>query len=255
MSKKCNLGLIIYEIRNLSGNLFVHFFGVIFPIVMSMIISSQATKEVPESMKQEVVTAIVITMSLIIPMAIMLMGYAANYSNEIEKNVPLRMRLFGYNEKSIILAKLIAQLIFLTVAMAVYAVAEVILLDLQKPALLSLIILVVSLYLVAIIFFMLAHGVANILKKFGPTYVVTMSLYFLFMMLCGMMGIQSDQLPKPIKTIAFTLPMTYISNEYIDFWQGQSYNFMPVVQSFLFLGALAGIVLMFSFYKNRRKIA
>ena len=72
MSKKCNLGLIIYEIRNLSGNLFVHFFGVIFPIVMSMIISSQATKEVPESMKQEVVTAIVITMSLIIPMAIML---------------------------------------------------------------------------------------------------------------------------------------------------------------------------------------
>ena len=126
MSKKCNLGLIIYEIRNLSGNLFVHFFGVIFPIVMSMIISSQATKEVPESMKQEVVTAIVITMSLIIPMAIMLMGYAANYSNEIEKNVPLRMRLFGYNEKSIILAKLIAQLIFLTVAMAVYAVAEVI---------------------------------------------------------------------------------------------------------------------------------
>lgn len=255
MSKKCNLGLIIYEIRNLSGNLFVHFFGVIFPIVMSMIISSQATKEVPESMKQEVVTAIVITMSLIIPMAIMLMGYAANYSNEIEKNVPLRMRLFGYNEKSIILAKLIAQLIFLTVAMAVYAVAEVILLDLQKPALLSLIILVVSLYLVAIIFFMLAHGVANILKKFGPTYVVTMSLYFLFMMLCGMMGIQSDQLPKPIKTIAFTLPMTHISNEYIDFWQGQSYNFMPVIQSFLFLGALAGIVLMFSFYKNRRKIA
>lgn len=77
-------------------------------------------------------------------------------------------------------------------------------------------------------------------------------MYFLIMILSGMMGMGSDQLPEPMKTIAYTLPTTYISNEFIDFWQGQHYNFMPLIQSFLFFGTLAGIVVMLSLYQKRK---
>lgn len=250
--KRCNVSLIIYEVRNISGNLFTHFFGIVFPIIMSLVISNVAIEDVPVSMKQQVVTSIVITMSLIIPMAIMFIGYAANYSQEVERNVPTRMYLFGFSEKSVMFAKVIAQLIFLTGAMLIYAVAELMLLDIQKPDVLSLICLIVCLYLLAVIFFLFAHGISNLFKKFGPTYAVTMTMYFLLMMLSGMMGIQSNQLPEPIKTVAYMLPTTYISNEFIDFWQGQHYNFMPLIQSFLFFGALAGIVVMLSYYWKRR---
>jgi len=176
--KRCNVSLIIYEVRNISGNLFTHFFGIVFPIVMSLVISNVAIEDVPVSMKQQVVTSIVITMSLIIPMAIMFIGYAANYSQEVERNVPTRMYLFGFSEKSVMFAKVIAQLIFLTGAMLIYAVAEVMFLDIQKPDVLSLICLIVCLYLLAVIFFLFAHGISNLFKKFGPTYAVTMTMYF-----------------------------------------------------------------------------
>lgn len=250
--KRCNRSLIMYEVRNIAGNIFVHLFGIGLPILLSLFISSVASKDVPEFMKQRVVTSVAITMSLIIPMAIMLIGYAANYAQEVERNVPTRMYLFGFSEKSMMLAKAIAQLIFLTGAMLIYMVAEVLFLDIQKPALLSFLFLLACLYLVGILFFLFAHGISNLLKKFGPTYAVTMTMYFLIMILSGMMGMGSDQLPEPMKTIAYTLPTTYISNEFIDFWQGQHYNFMPLIQSFLFFGTLAGIVVMLSLYQKRK---
>ena len=74
------------------------------------------------------------------------------------------------------------------------------------------------------------------------------------MILTGMMGIRTDQLPTVLQKIAATLPMTYISSDFIDFWQGGSYNFMPFLQSFLFLGALSGILLLYSLYRNKRRV-
>lgn len=252
--KKCNLNLILYEIRNISGNFFVHFFGIVFPILMSLILTQAVGSQVPEVIRQDVVTSIVISMSLVCPLAIILIGYPANYSQEVEKGVPLRMRLFGYGEKSVILAKVIAQLIFLTIALGIFGIAEVVLIDIQKPALSSLLCLIGCLYLLAIILFILAHAIANILKRFGPTFAVTMTLYFLIMIVCGMMGVSTEQLPKALQAVANTLPMTYICNDFSDFWQGGSYNFVPLIQSFLFLGAFSGILLLFASYKDRRAV-
>ncbi len=252
--KKCNLNLILYEIRNISGNFFTHFFGIVFPILMSLILSKSVGSQVPEAIRGEVVTSIIISMSMICPMAIILIGYPSNYSQEVEKGVPLRMRLFGYKEKSVILAKVIAQLIFLTGALGIFAIAVTNLIDIQKPAFLSLLCLTGCLYLLAVIFFILSHAITNILKKFGPTFFVSMALYFLTMIVCGMMGVSTDQLPKALQAVAYTLPMTYIANDFIDFWQGGSYNFGPLIQSFLFLGAVSGILLLFASYKNKRVI-
>jgi ABC-2 type transport system permease protein len=253
-TQKCNKRLIIYEIRNVIGNPFIAFFGVVFPVMMLIIITFSLKKQVPASMLQESNTAVFITMSLIIPMAVILLGHSATYSQELEKEIPVRMQLFGFRANSIMVAKVIAQTLTLTAGLIFYIVFSYILIDLQVPKLSSALCLLGCLYLMGIFFFLLAHGLANIFKKFGPTYAISMFLYFGTMILCGMMGIQTDQLPKALRNIASFLPMSYISSDFIEFWQGGSYNYGPLVQAFLFFGAVSGLLMIYANYKNRRVI-
>ena len=56
---------------------------------------------------------------------------------------------------------------------------------------------------------------------------------------------------KALQKVAATLPMTYISNDFADFWTGGSYNFMPFIQSFIFFGAVTGILLMYARYTRQ----
>ena len=198
--------MVLYELRNINGNFMPHFFGIIFPNLMCVLLSKTVGSQVPDQMRQEVVTSIMLTMTLVIPMAIMLIGYGALYAQEVERGIPLRMRLFGVG----------------------------------------------SLYLIGIIFLIIAHALANIFRKFSLTFGVTMFLYFGMMILTGMMGMRTDQLPEFLQKVAAALPMTYVSNDFIGFWQGGKYNFMPFIQSFIFMGAAAGILLMCSFHFQQR---
>ena len=252
--KQLNLRLVQYELRNIAGNMFVIFFGVFFTIMMSILFSFVLKKQVPEEMYPQAITSIFITMSMIIPMAVLLIGYAANYSQELEKDIPLRLNLFGFRERSMLVAKMIAYLIFTTGAFLIYAIVDIIMLDIQVPKFSSAICLILSLYALSVILFVLAHGIATIFRKFGPTYAVSMLLYFGFMILCGMMGVAVEQLPKGLNVIAKAFPMSYISSDFVDFWQGGKYNFAPFIQSYLFFGAISFIILFLSFRKNQRVI-
>ncbi len=252
--KQLSLRLIQYELRNISGNIFIIIFGILFPIMMSALFSFVFKKQVPEEFYPDMVTGIFITMSMIIPMAVLLIGYAANYSQELEKEIPLRMNLFGYSERTMLAAKMIAYLIFTTGAFLLYGVSDSLLLELQVPKLSSAAVLIIALYVLSVIFFILAHGLASIFRKFGPTYGITMFLYFGFMILCGMMGVTVDQLPKAMKAVARLFPMSYISSDFVEFWQGGDYNYAPLVQSFLFFGAVSCIILVISMKKNQRVI-
>lgn len=230
-----------------------HFFGIVFPNLMSLLLSKTIGEQMPTDMRQGVTTSIMITMTMVMPMAITLLGYGCLYSNEIERGCPLRMRLFGISARTEIIAKIIAHMIFLTLAFIIFGIFHIVVMDIQMPAASSLFCLILCLYFVGIIMLVIAHAIANLLQKFSLTFGVTMFLYFAFMILTGMMGIQTSQLPKALQMLAKTLPMTYISNDFADFWQGGSYNFVPLIQSFLFFGSLAGILLLLSLYKNRRK--
>lgn len=254
MKNKCSFKMVLYELRNINGNFMTHFFGIVFPNIMCLLLSKTVGSQVPDNVQQEVLTSITLSMSLVMPMAIMLLGYGALYSREVERGIPLRMRLFGYSEKSEITAKLIAHLIFLTIAFIIFSLVQMIAMDIPKPAFSSLICLILSLYLLGIIFLVIAHSFAQIFKKFSITFGVSMFLYFMIMMITGMMGIETEQLPQTLQKIAGMFPMTYVSNDFASFWQGGSYNFMPYIQSLLFLGAIAGILLLYSMHKNRRVI-
>ncbi|WP_373212227.1 ABC transporter permease [Ruminococcus sp. 5_1_39BFAA] len=246
MKKRVSKRLVMYEIRNILGNPFIPFFGMAFPLIMLFVIAKAAAQETPESMISQVNTAVFISISMIIPMAVLLIGYAANYSLELEKGIPMRMKLFGFEENTILAAKIVAQLLVVTVGLVIYTAVSYALLDMDIPKIWPAVCLILCLYILSLIFIVFSHGVANLMRKFGPTYAVTMGLYFGIMILCGMMGIKTDQLPGILRKIAYMLPMTYIGNDFITFWQGGSYNFAPLIQAFLLLGAVSGIILLLS---------
>ena len=243
----------MYEIRNLLGNPFVYIFGIFFPILLLFIITRSIETDMPAIIASQASTAVFISLTLIIPMAVIFLGYAANYSQELEKEIPLRMELFGYSMKSILLAKIVAHFFVVAVGLVLYTSISYTAIELQVPRIRSALCLILCHFLLGIFFFALVHGISTLFKKFGPTYAVMMVLYFGIMILCGMMGIQTDMLPKPAQTLAALLPMSYISNDFIDFWTEGTYNFAPLIQSFLFFGAISGIILIFALQKNKRK--
>lgn len=253
-TKLFNLGLIKYEFRNLIGNIFTIIFGVFFPIGMVIFFGTAMVGKIPGDAKDMFITSIFISFSLIIPLASILVGYSAIFSQELDKNIPLRFRLFGYSEKTVLISKICANLIFMTLSLSLYTLVVCSVLKVQVPALSSALILIVSLYLLSIFLFILAHGIALFFKKFGPTYAITMMLYFAIMILSGMFGVQAKDFPDGIKAVAYTLPTTYISGEFIDFWKAGSYNFVPYIQSFIFFAAVSCIILFMSIHHNSRRI-
>lgn len=250
--KRCSLRMIRYEIRNLNGNLMTHFFAFVFPNFFSLILVKAIGSDVPGEYLQQFKTEIMLSVSLVIPLSVMFLGYGALYSNEVEREIPLRMRLFGYQEKSLITAKLAAHLILMTIAVLAYGIFWTVVIGIAKPAVSSFLILLLCLYLVGAVFLVVSHALANIFRKFSITFGVEMFFYFLIMIVCGMMGVRTSQLPDALQKVAALFPMSYICNDFASFWQGGQYNFMPLIQSFLFVGAMAGILLLYALYKSRR---
>lgn len=253
-TKRFNLGLIKYEFRNLMGNIFTMIFGVFFPIGMTIFFGTAMAGNVPAEAKEVFITTTFITNSVIIPLASILVGYSAVFSQELEKNIPMRFRLFGYTEKTVLISKICANLIFITLALTVYAVVVYSVIKVQVPSISSALILIISLYLLSTFLFILAHGISLYFKKFGPTFAISMGLYFGIMVISGMFGVQAKSFPNPLRAVAYALPTTYISGEFIDFWQAGSYNFVPYIQSFIFFAAVSGIILFMSIHHDSRRI-
>lgn len=246
--------LFLYELRNVFGNWYVLFFGILFPIAMAILISQTALRGVPEAFRQSAVTGIVLSFAQVIPMAGIFLGHTALYSKELEERIPLRMQLFGFSQRSILLAKLQSQIMFQTIALALHFGILYPILGYALPTLSGGLGYLSVLYVLAIVYFVFAHGIANLFRKFGPAYGVSMGLYFAFMILGGMMGIPTDMMPAPVRAISNLLPFTHLSKPGVaQFWAGGSYNAAPLVQSIVFFGALACAVLFGSFLYRRNR--
>lgn len=253
-AKLVRYNLVKYELRNLVGNIFSIIFGVVFPIFMSIFLGNIISSKSPEEFREVIMTSIFISNSLMIPLATVFVSYSATFSQELEKGIPLRFRLFGYREKDLIISKILAYLIFMTVAIIIYGIVSFLTLKIQVPSFFSALVLIGSLYFLAIIFFALAHGISLFFKKFGPTYSITMLLYFAIMILSGMFGVQAKDFPELLMKVAYLLPTTYICGDFIDFWQKGSYNFMPYIQSLVLLASIAAIIMFLAINKDSRYI-
>ena len=251
--KKSMFYLVKYEVLNNLYNGYSFFFGAVFPIFLMIMISKGALSDVPETAKLEATASVFIGASMIIPLSTMFLGYAASFSNELEKDVPTRLSLFGLSGARLFVGKLIANFIFLTFCYALYIIGTLSFVKVATPRPLAAVIWVVSMYLISALCLALAHGVANMIRRFGITYGIVMAIYFVIMALGGMMGVRLKDLPIGLQTVSKLFPFTHFGNGYIDFWMGKSYNFAPFVQSLIFFAAVSIGVMMISFKIRGRK--
>ena len=252
MKKKSNFYLIKYELLNCLYNGYSLFFGAIFPMLLFFLISQSVVKDVPQDMRNQVKTVIFLGMSMMVPLAAIFLGHSSTYSNEIEKKIPIRLNLFGISYNRVFTAKLIANSIFLVFCLLIFC-SSLFFIDILKPTTSALLVWILVLFVFSGFLMALAHGLASIFKEFGKTYAVSMTIYFAIMILGGMMGIRLSDLPPFLQKVSRYLPTTQMSEYYIDFWAGKSYNAAPLIQSMLFFGSICVIVLLISFRVNRRK--
>ena len=251
--KKSMFYLVKYEVLNNLYNGYSFFFGAVFPIFLMVMISKGALNDVPAEAKLEATASILIGMSMIIPLSTMFLGYAASFSNELEKDVPTRLSLFGLSGTRLFLGKLIANFIFLTFCFALYLIGTLSFIKVATPKPVAAVVWIVSMYLISAFCLALAHGIANMIRRFGITYGIVMAIYFTIMGLGGMMGVRLKDLPVGLQTVSKLFPFTHFGNDYIDFWMGKTYNFAPLVQSLIFFTAVSIGIMMISFRIRGRK--
>ena len=252
--KLITASMIRYELRNVTGNPYVHIFGIGMPVLMMILIVRVAVSEISDAaMAKMVSTTIFLGIGALIPMATILMGYAVIQAQDLEKGIPGRMQLFGIRNAVTICNRALSELIFMAVAFFIYFMAGIICLDMEAPTVSGAVLYLVCMVVFSVICFALAHAIASIVKKFGITYCVVMILYFACMILGGMMGITYENLPVVLQAVAKLLPVTYFNRDFYTIWVGESYNFMPMLQSYLFFGALAGILLFIALRRSGQK--
>lgn len=244
--------MISYEFRNVTGNPFVHIFGIGMPIFMAILISRIAVSEVSDAaVTRTISTTVFLGIGAMIPMATVLMGYAIRQAQDFEKGIPERMRLFGIRDCVTICNRAVSELIFMAAAFLLYFLAGILFMDLEVPVFSGIILYILCILFFSILCFMLGHAIAALAKRFSVTYCIVMMVYFALMILGGMMGISYENMPAAMQAAAKLLPVTYFNKDFITIWTGGNYNFVPMVQSYLFFGAVAGILL---FIASRRRV-
>ncbi len=253
--KLISLQMIQFELRKTIGNPYVHIFGVGFPILLVNIIAhSIATEITDEAMLSMIITTLFLGIGTIIPLATVLMGYGVSRAQELEKGIPQRMELFGIKTRTALCNRVVAEGIFMIFAFCIYFGVGYLCLDLEVPVVSGVLLYIVCILALSGIVFCLAYAIATIFKKFGVTYCITMLIYFAIMIFSGMMGISYDSMSGGMQAVAKLLPTTYINNDFYTVWVGESYNFVPMVQSYLFFAAVAGIMLFIAIKRTARKL-
>ena len=252
MKKQSLLRLIRYELFNLFGSWYIPIFGLLMPIFLGAVIGNAI--EIPTEHMDLARTGITIGFTHLIPLAAVFLGHAALYSQELENNIQLRMQLFGFPKKHLLIAKMLSQLIFIVASLAAYFTVMSFTLPYKAPTPTGLLIFLSLIFVESIALFILAHAIASMLRRFGYTYAVSMGLYFVFMFFGGMMGFPMEKLPGALKSFAKLLPFSYFSDsKIVNVWLGKNYNFAPLLQSLLFLLVVSLLLLLLSAYLQKHK--
>lgn len=155
--KTITLSMILYELRNVTGNPFVHIFGIGMPVLMSILITRIAIAEMTEpSIVRSVSTSVFLGIGALIPMATIMMGYAVQQAQELEKGIPERLNLFGIKNRVMFCNRAVSETIFMVAAFLIYFLVGVVFLDLEMPVFSGAVCYIVCILIFSIFCFMLA---------------------------------------------------------------------------------------------------
>jgi ABC-2 type transport system permease protein len=224
-----SLKMFKYELWNASSNIFTLFFGIAFPLIMTILFSTSISQNVPDRLLPDINAALFFVCIMIIPLSVTLVGHALNCSQELENGTLQRFVLFGYKERTLIFAKLLANLIFLVVAIFIYSVVVFAILDITSPTFTAYTVLLIFLIFFGTALFILGHAIASLIGKYGSTFGIIMTINFWFLIIGGMMGVRPSQFPGIFHYISRAFPMYYFNEGFIEFWKGNSYDFRPLI--------------------------
>ncbi|MCI9337888.1 MAG: ABC transporter permease [Lachnospiraceae bacterium] len=250
-----SLQMLTFEFRKTIGNPYVHIFGVGMPVLMMIIITRAVMGQVAdEAMRVQANTSVFLGIGALIPMATIFMGYGVSNAQELEKGIPQRMELFGIRPGVSICNRILSEAIFVVLAFLIYFITGYTLVELKAPKPAGALLYGICILALSVVLFCLAYAISSLLQKFSLTYCVTMLVYFAMMILGGMMGISYDNMPGPLQTVAKFLPVTYINRDFHTVWNGERYRFAPMLQSYLLMAAVAGILMFFALKRRSRKL-
>ncbi len=246
--------MIIYELRNVTGNPFVHIFGVGMPVLMSILITRMVVSEISDAAVAKMVsTSTFLGIGALIPLATILMGYSVMQAQDLEKGIPERLQLFGIKNSISICNRAVSEIIFMIGAFFIYFLAGICFIGIETPVFSGGLLYAVCIFIFSVFCFAMGHGLATLIKKFSATYCGVMVIYFAFMIFGGMMGMSYENMSGWMQGVAKLLPVTYFTRDFYHIWTGEPYDFMPMVQSFLFFGAVGGILLFAALKREEKK--
>ena len=244
---------ITYEIRNNLGNFMSMIFGFLMPLFMTILIFHAYKGQMPKDLVGDFATQMYLTNLIMIPMAMILIGFASMCSQEIEQGVTKRLELFGYVYRKQMVVKFWAQFIIVMIAIFLYSIIICVILPVNAPKFGSLFAYLICFLALIVLVYLIAYAIAMLTQKFSAAFGITMTLYFGIMILSGMMGVTADKFPKSVRFVAELLPTTRMIEVFPDSWNGKLGNVAPLIQSFLLCYGVAGILLFLVARKNSRK--
>lgn len=249
-----NKYMVKFEVMSLVKNFFLIFFGLIFPILMTWLILEAFAGDIPDEYYNQATSNVVLTTSIISSLACFLIGLASTFSTDLEEGVYDRLELFGIGHMSMAGYKFLAYFVFWIICNIFYFAIINNYFDIDM-AMTTLLKHTGYVSLVSITCFFFAYGLSLLTKKFSVTFGISLGLYFVIMILGGMMGIPVDSLPGGIKTFAKILPTSHFSSmDYLDeVAVGGPVNKTFLIRLLIFLG-LSFIFFLIGMSRSRKKI-
>lgn len=244
--------MVKFELNSLLKNYTALFFGLVFPVVLAGLIIIAVTKNMPDMIAIEAKKSIVLTISIISPISIFLIGLSSVFAKDLEEGVYDRLELFSINHLAMAKYKFLifylfwflCNAIYFTICVKVYGVNLALIPILKHIGYVSI---------VSLTMFLISYAICLFTKKFTTSFGITMGMYFGIMILGGMMGIQVEDLPGGVRTVAKIIPTSHFSSidylEEIAVGGGLSYTFLQNLIVFLMM---AIILFAISIYKSKR---
>lgn len=199
--------LIKGEFLGILGNVMTIFFGVFFPIFMTSMLSLSIGQSIPVEFRMEYFYIPTFTVNAsLIAMAIILIGFPATFVRDIQAKVNLRMNLFGYSIIQILVAKAIAYLTVVLLALILYVTLVPIILEIDNLNFFDLVLFLFLHMIYAIAIFIFSYAITILLPKFSWVYPLTMFIYFAIMIISGSMGATVESFPEFIRNISYKIP-------------------------------------------------
>lgn len=248
-----NKYMLKFEIKSILNNYAVLFFGLVFPILLTSLIIIGVSKNVPAVALNDAKLSILLTINIISPISIFLIGLASVFAKDLEEGVYDRLELFSISHLKMAKYKFLVYFLFWFICNVIYFAIMPRALDIDIEFI-SIVKHTLFVIIIAISMFLLSYGLSLFTKNYTIAFSTTMVVYFGIMILGGMMGIAVDDLPGAFNKIAKILPTGHFSSqEYLnEVAAGGRLNY-SFLQSLMVLLMIAIIFFIASIYKNKRK--